>query len=192
MKKQLLALADAVKALQQPQQKPPEPAPKHDLVPVDRVTREEFNALTQLVYEQEGALGDVAKRISQSGMDRYVVNLRGAMEVPEFRKELTEAVHDVIRQQGTLRIDNRSAVEHRLRVNGLQYLVPALGTIEVHVPVGTLTTELAGYEPPKNWTVGPPNYHQGITITRTAAPTVFIAPPVIVDAPVFGPPLIVY
>jgi hypothetical protein len=54
----------------------------------------------------------------------------------------------------------------------------------VDVPVGTLTTELVGYEAAKNWTVGPPNYHQGITITRTAGP-VFVGPPVVVDVPVF-------
>lgn len=151
------------------------------------VTRAEFDALAQLVYEQEGAMGDIARRIAQGGGEKYVVDLRSAMAVPQFREELSDAVHDVIRRSGTLRIENRAGIDHRLLVNGREYRVPALRSIDIEVPAGTLTTELVGYEPAKNWTVAAPDYFQGITITPQATPTVYVEPPVFV-----GPPVIVY
>ncbi len=188
VQKQLQALAEAVKALQQST-----PAPQTDQVPVDRVTREEFNGLAQIVDEQMRALGDIATRVGQPGTDKYVVNLRGLMQVPEFRDELAGAVHNAIRRRGMLRVENKSAVEHRLLVNGTAYRVPALRTVEVDVPAGTLTTELVGYEPPKNWNVGPPNYRQAITITPTGATPVYVGRPAIVDTPVFySPPVILF
>jgi hypothetical protein len=187
LQEQLRTLAGAVKALQQSG-----PAGQDQLVPVEQVSRSEFDALAQLVYEQVGALGDIARRISEEG-DKYVLNLRSAMAVPQFREELTEAVHDVIRRRGTLRVENRTAVEHRLLVNRTEYRIPAMRTLALDVPVGTVTTELLGYERPKNWTVSPPHYHQRITITRTAPPAVFVAPPVVVEPPIYvGPPVVLY
>jgi hypothetical protein len=213
LEKSLRSLIEAVQASEQPSvaakaklvpvkpaTNPPEPptgvaeaAAEVPAPAADSVTRAEFDALAQLVHEQVGALGDIARRISEGGMDQYVLNLRSAMAVPQFRDELANAVHDVIRQRGTLRVENRSGIEHRLLINGSEHRIPALRIVEIDVPVGTLTTELVGYEAPKNWTVGPPNYQQAITITPRPTPAVYVEAPVMVDSPAFiGPPVILY
>jgi hypothetical protein len=161
--------------------KPAPDAPPAPSATVD-VTRAEFEALAQLVYEQESAMGDIARRISEGTADKYVVDLRSAMALPQFREELSEAVHKVIRRRGTLRVENKSSVEYRLLVNGTEQRIPALRSVDIDVPVGTLITELLGYEAAKNWTIGAPDYLQGITITP-AAPPVFVEPAVYVEWP---------
>ncbi len=56
----------------------------------------------------------------------------------------------------------------------------------IPVPVGTLTTELVGYESPKNWTIGPPNYAQDIRIWRRVITPVIVEPPSQIIYPVYA------
>jgi len=102
---------------------------------------------------------------------------------PQFRQEVTDAVHETMRQQGTVRVRNEMGTSNTLLVNGQRYSIPPYSTVEINVPVGTLTTELPGYESPKNWTIGPPNYTQSIDIRPKYNPVVIVEPPRFVYPP---------
>lgn len=110
---------------------------------------------------------------------------------PEFRQEVSDAVHETMRQQGTLRVRSEMSTGTNMLVNGRTYYIPPYATIEIPVPVGTLTTELPGYEAPKNWTIGPPNYTQAIDIRPKSSPLVIVEPPPIVYAPVVVGPTVI-
>jgi len=127
--------------------------------------KKQVEELKQILYDQRTMLGDLAKAApDRSGRESYVVNIKGQMPNSTFRRELGDAVNEVMRKQGTLRIQNDMTTAQYLRVNGVEYRIPPSASIAVEVPVGTVTTELAGYEPPKNWSVTPPNYFQQVNI----------------------------
>jgi hypothetical protein len=98
---------------------------------------------------------------------------------------------------GTVYVSNEMSSEQTLKVNGAYYRIPPHTTnyrIE-SVPVGTLTTELVGYESPKNWTIAAPHYQQRIKIAPDPAPAypqqrvvyrqIVDYPPVIEYSPVY-------
>jgi hypothetical protein len=122
------------------------------------------------------------------------LNLTSIMEKsPEGRRQVAQAVRDSMPQRGTLRVNNQMATGQYLLVNGRQEYIPAFTTTAIDVAVGTVTTELVGYEGPKNWTVGPPNYVQAIDIKPRPASPVIVGPPAYVSPPVYlGPSWIVW
>ena len=62
--------------------------------------------------------------------------------------------------------------------------VPAGETLVINdMPTGTFTTELVGWEAPRNWSIAPPTYEQ--TITIEPAPAARVAPSRVVYE---GPP----
>ena len=141
----------------------------------DQAVREQINQLWEHVLELETVQGQIAQEVAQAdGGTLLVPDIRGNMErSPQFREEVSNAVHDVLRQRGTLRIENQTGVGHTVRVVNLGrsvYIPPGGISDPIDIPVGTLSTELVGYEAPRNWNVGPPNYEQRIRITQTAAP----------------------
>jgi hypothetical protein len=128
-------------------------------------TQAEFNALRDRVYDQEVILANVAKKISQpGGADRYIVDIRGNLQNSTFRKDLADAVGDVLPRQGTLHIRNTMSTTQTITVNGQEYQIPAGDQLVVNVPVGTATTELVGFEAPRNWTISPPTNEERIVI----------------------------
>jgi hypothetical protein len=146
------------------------------------VTQEEFNKLQTWVYELSTVQGQIAKRVSRpDGEDAYVLSIMDNMQrSPEFRQEMDRAVHDSMRRQGTLAIENQMDTYQTVRVNNATYQVAPHGNLNLEVPVGTVTTELVGYEQEKHWTLGPPNYQIQIGIRPN------YAQPVYVDAPVYS------
>ena len=175
--------------------------------------------LVQVAIDQDAKLSAIAKRVSEGDTDTWVPDIRRAWVNPEFRQDMRRAVHGSMRRQGTLEIRNKTAVGHTILVNNSQqvYLGPGETRVVQNVPVGTVSTELLGYERPRNWTLGPPSYEQRIDITPTSPTRVVVArpvpahpplrtvySPVIVDRPVvvdpwvvvdppivFGPPVVV-
>lgn len=79
------------------------------------------------------------------------------------REEVREAVERSIRKQGTLSIENKMGTVQDILVNRVQYHVHAGATLNLTVPVGTVSTQLPGQRI-VNWTIGVPNYRQSISI----------------------------
>lgn len=79
------------------------------------------------------------------------------------REEVREAVERSIHQQGTLLIENKMGTVQDILVNRVQYRVHAGATLNLTVPVGTVSTQLPGQRI-VNWTIGVPNYRQSISI----------------------------
>ncbi len=192
---------------------PPATAPLVPLTPLappDRVTdsatreylettQHHINGLWDRVFELEQVQGQIAQGISRSdGETLHTMRLLGNMDdSPEFEQEVSEAVHRVLRRRGTLIIENQTEVGHTVRVvnTGRSVYIPRRQVSEpIDVPVGTVTTELMGYEGPRNWNVGPPSYEQRIRITQGAAsvrilnvtPLPLLAPRSYQWDPVFG------
>ncbi len=118
--------------------------------------------------EQRARLEQIAE---QDNAGNYVPAIRANMaKSPEFRQAMTAVVHEAMRREGTLRVQNQTGLGVHLRVNNdkTYYIAPYSTHPDITVPVGTLTTELVGYEPPKNWTIGAPHYFQQINITPSA------------------------
>jgi hypothetical protein len=120
--------------------------------------------LTDLVNDQR-AIVDAISGSDPSG--NRVLSLRANMrKSPQFAREVRDAVHDSMSRTGQLFIENQMGSSYELKVNGQYHNIPAYTrSYEVRgLHVGTLTTELVGYESPKNWTLAPPHYVQRIVI----------------------------
>lgn len=144
---------------------------------------ERLGALEDRVGEMDAVQGQIAGVIAEpDGQTLRVPNILGTMQKSsQFRAQVSEAVHEVLAQQGTLTIENQTNVWHQVRVvnNGRSYDVPPNGRSDpITVPVGTVTTELVNYEAPRNWTVGPPNYEQRVVIKPASTPigTIRVSP----------------
>lgn len=135
--------------------------------------------------EQRARLEQIAE---QDNAGNYVPAIRANMaKSPEFRQAMSAVVHEAMRREGILRVQNQTGVGVSLRVNNdkTYYIAPYSTHPDITVPVGTLTTELVGYEPPKNWTIGAPHYFQQINITPS--PTRVVVEPVAVLPSVWTP-----
>ena len=89
----------------------------------------------------------------------------------EFRDEFRTATEQSLPKPayGTLVFINNCPYPVTLRVNGTAYYtIYAFSSMEIRVPRGTATTELVGYEAPKNWFVGAPDFMQRIVINSNA------------------------
>ncbi len=204
LESQVGSLSEEVKTLREILEVAVQPSASRPLVPVqppenisDPATRdylettrqtingmwERLTGLEDRVGELDAVQGQIAGVIAEpNGQTLRVPNILGTMQKsPQFRAQVSEAVHEVLAQQGTLTIENQTNFWHQVRVvnNGRSYGIPPNGRSEpITVPVGTVTTELVNYEAPRNWTVGPPNYEQRIVIKPASAPigTIRVAP----------------
>jgi hypothetical protein len=157
----------------------------------------EYKVLAQQQIAEQGQILDAISRRDSTGSP--IPAIRSNMDNSrDFRREMSNAVHRSIRRQGTVTINNGTPSDQYLRVNHTEYRIPASSSRDVKVPVGTVTTELTGWEAPKNWTVGAPHYKQVINIRYkptarvVARRPVVMGPPVIVNSPVIvePPPLV--
>jgi hypothetical protein len=137
-------------------------------------------SLVQIAVDQDAKLGAIAKKVSQGGADTWVPDIRRAWENDEFRQDMQRAVHGSMGQQGTLWLHNKSTVGHTVIVNNNQhvYVGPGQDYAVRNLAVGTISTQLHGYESPRNWTLGPPNYEQHVDIIPNAPTSVVVARPV--------------
>lgn len=145
----------------------------------------QINEFRQQMSEQVNTLNDQAQQLRQivnaisrtDSQQRPILDINSSMQSQEFQRDLSGAVHSTLQREGVLEVTNQMTTPQYLRVNGQLITIPALNNVTIRVPVGTLTTELIG-EAPKNWTISPPNYKQGIIIAPRQPTTV--ASPVVV------------
>lgn len=133
-----------------------------------RQLRQEFlnqqERLNEQVRSQEQILSEIAVRDSQGNNTLALRNIMARS--PDFRRELGSAVHDSMRRQGFVVVSNHTAYHQRVRINGREELLPPYSkSAELPVNVGTVATQLVGYEGPRYWTVAPPNYRLELFIS---------------------------
>lgn len=166
---------------QQPPQESQQPTPAEEPKPAGQAqtpSQAEFEALRDRVYDQEVILANIAKRISQpNGPERYIVDIRGNLQNPTFRNELSDAVNEVLPRQGTLHIRNTMDTTQTLVVNRQEYRIAPGDRLTITVPVGSVTTELVGFEAPRNWTIAPPNFEERLVIGPSDAYHTFYRDP---------------
>lgn len=173
-------------------------AVKADVAAMNRVLAEQdaeirklkldFNRVTDSLHKQIGDQEAILRAISrQDSQGRYVPNMSANMDKsPELRQEMSDVVQRSLLHEGTLRVQNNTSTDQYLRVNSVDWRIPAFSVINIAVPVGTVTTELVGYESPKNWTVAAPSYLQVVDIIPTrpvwhsTGSSVIVGPPMIV------------
>lgn len=145
-------------------------------------------ALTKDLSNQNAQLREIVVQIGRQEGSIWVPAVRGNMErSPAFRQEMADVVHQTMPQQGTIRVNNQMGVLCQIRVNNqTTYDVPPFQSVDIRVAVGTVTTELVGYEQPKTWSISPPNYAQVINITPRQAPAVMIVGYDAFGAPVYA------
>ncbi len=109
------------------------------------------------------------------------------------REEVRDAVERSIRRQGTLSIENQMGTVQDILVNRVQYHVHAGATLNLTVPVGTVSTQLPGQRI-VNWTIGVPNYRQSISIkpryTAARVPSsssTWVSQPIYYETPIYDP-----
>lgn len=158
---------------QRASQEPQEPTPAGEAKPAGQAqtpSQADFDALRDRVYDQEVILANIAKRISQpDGPERYIVDIRGNLQNPTFRNELSDAVNEVLPRQGKLHVRNTMETTQTLVVNRQEYRIAPGDRLTVTVPVGSVTTELVGFEAPRNWTIAPPTFEERIVIGPSTA-----------------------
>lgn len=131
----------------------------------------------QTIERQEEFIAGISSRDS---LNNRVFSIMHTMRAsPTFRQEMAQAVRESLPSEGILRVENQVNAQYSLSVNGVQYRIPPLTTLDVRVPVGTVTTELVGQEAPRYLTVGAPQYLQRLLI-QPNFPSQVIGPPVIV------------
>lgn len=148
----------------------------------------DFDRVTDTVNRQIADQRRILEAIAQpDSRGAPILRLRPIMaESPDFRQEMSEAVNSSIKPQGIVRVGNEMSASHTIRVNGQNYTVGPNASIDIQVPTGTATTELVGFESPRNWSIGPPNYLQIIRIHPQAA-----TPVVVQRVEMVSPPLVV-
>lgn len=145
--------------------------------------------IRQTSVEQQIILDRISRRDSEG---RPILALNNIMESsPEFKQELSDAVHKTLKVSGSLVVRNKMTTSQILAINGKQEFIAPQTTARFDVPVGTLTTELVGQEAAKNWTVGAPTYLQEINIEPASVSRVIVNRPV-VQTPVYVEPPVVY
>jgi hypothetical protein len=157
----------------------PQPAPAGQQVqPLTLEERVEF--LERLTQNQQQQIEGLVDGTSPS--------------IRNMQTRLDEAEQALNRSTGTLYVRNNMASGYYLRINGKSKFFAPGEAPPMQVPAGTLITELEGYERPRNWTIGPPNFAQTIEINPRhttyrpaspppASPSVVVNPsvPVLVD-----------
>ena len=139
---------------------------------IDLLTRNQTElTANQRALQQVGQeLGTMLRQVvEQDGAGNAYVNIRSNMQQPQFREQMRTAVNESISDVGTLRVENQTGTTERLRVNGQDYYLAPFENRDITVPVGTVTTELVGYEAPKHLAVGAPRYRQRLVIRPTPA-----------------------
>jgi len=142
-----------------------------DVAEAQSELRTEFEQLkTQLDTVQEALHTKIAEQ--QQLLDAVVsddldgnayLRLDSSMENPDFRKQMSKAVHESIQDDGEFVVTNKMDGIQWIIVNGQQVVIEPQKQKTLKVPVGTVTTQLPG-QILQNWTIGAPSYRQAIDI----------------------------
>lgn len=171
------------------------------------VTRDEFQPMQDTVKDQGAQLQTLTDRLDNlvsEAVDRLakqqqildaiahidsqgaaIPNISGNMaNSSEFRDEMSRAVNESIKGEGQFVVVNKMAAEQDVTVNGQQHRVMPGATLTLKVPVGTVTTRLAGQDI-DNWTVTAPNYRQSVDIVPRSTSSVEVYRPAYVESEVY-------
>ena len=120
-----------------------------------------FSKLTDQDAKQQSIL-DAISATDENG--EIYITLNSIMKKSATaRHEVQRAVEQSIRSEGTLSIVNEMGTSQDIIVNHIQHHVHAGATLNLTVPVGTVSTQLPGQDI-VNWTIGVPNYRQSVSI----------------------------
>jgi hypothetical protein len=118
---------------------------------------------------------------THTGSGQAVPDVLGAMQDGATATAVSDAVRRAMPRQGRLLVTNRMGQAYTLLVNGRdRWRIPPTAEDNpavIPVPVGTVSTELEGYEEPRHWSVSAPDFEQRIDIGPSRR-TVAITPPV--------------
>lgn len=105
-----------------------------------------------------------------------------------FKQEMTDAVHEALRSRttGTLVLNNRTQQTRQVAINRTTYYLDPGESRTVEVPVGNVTTQLAGGST-RNWTLGAPDYRLSLDVVPVTEPTTVQRPVEAVPAPISVP-----
>jgi hypothetical protein len=136
----------------------------------------EVPKLRVMVEDADKKLNQVARTIDEGrGSPVVVPDILGSFEKSAvYQKQVQDVVHAVTQEGGALRVVNKLPSTQHLKVNGRSVWLRPMEEVTLKVPLGTLTTELVGYEGPKRWDIAPPNYSQEIEIVPKPLPPVVI------------------
>ena len=161
-----------------------------DLIELLKKTRDD---LTDDLNNQHNQQQDILDKIATTDDNGEIyLTLNSIMKKSATaREEVREAVERSIRQQGTLSIENKMGTAQDILVNRVQYRVHAGATLNLTVPVGTVSTQLPGQRI-VNWTIGVPNYLQSISInpryTAARVPidsSTWVSQPIYYETPIY-------
>jgi hypothetical protein len=162
---------------------------------IDQLLEARLKRLEARVEALEGTVGDVWRE--QNDLSVAV----GEITVDSDGQRLlrSEAIQAALPKVGEVVIRNNMDAPYYLNINGVRRFVPAKTERKYDVPTGTLTTELVGYEPPKNWVIGVGNNFQQIVEINPTPPGHTTYRPVynsdsttVVNSPVVAQPPVVY
>jgi uncharacterized coiled-coil protein SlyX len=131
----------------------------------DDVMREEFQEIRKDLKDVEATLAKLAGTASEQN-ERHVL-------APTSMKETAKPV---LPQYGTLRVVNRMRTAQNVKVNQTSFAIPALSTQDLNVPFGTVTTELVGHEPAKQFSLKAPVTLQQLVIAAEPVQTTVASP----------------
>ena len=125
-----------------------------------------IDGLNTLVNQQDDAIRKIVEKIGKpTSAGDWIPDLSRIGNSPEGRNDLLRAMQGAMPRYGELVVENRMGRDYDILVNGRAYHVRAYETTRpIPVRVGTVTTELAGYELSKNWVITAPNWRETIII----------------------------
>lgn len=134
--------------------------------------QDEIRKLTNVVVDNRARISQITKAVGPVGSP-YTLDLKGLMNTrPAFREEMKDAVQRSLDRFGTLEVENRMGTSQLLRINQRDEWIPPYSARTFEgLPVGTLTTELVGYEAAKHLTITAPTYRQRLVIAASPRPT---------------------
>ena len=143
---------------------------------LSEMTRQ-LEELQSQFQDQVARQGEILASISSADGDQTILPLTAIMDrSPKFTQDMTDAVHRVIKNEGTFTIENKTSTYRRVFVNRAEYGVQPGATLSLKVPTGTVSTQIDG-EGLKTWAVGAPNYAQKVEIVPTTSRvTTYYAP----------------
>jgi len=140
--------------------------------------RDKLGELTSKINAQLDEQRQILEAISaRDSTGSYFLRLDNIMSSSTVgREQLSRAVEESLRRSGTFKIENQMGYDQHILVNRVQYRVLAGGTLNLDVPIGTVTTQLPGQKI-VNWTITAPDYNETIQIIPTHTTYRPVAPP---------------
>lgn len=140
--------------------------------------RAELDQLQSQFSEQLALQQKILNQISAQDGEGYIPRLSANMKTSSaFKQDMTDAVHEALKSRttGTLILNNRTNDTRQVTINRSTYLLNPRESRTFEVPVGPVTTQLAGSSM-RNWTIQAPDYRLSLDVVPLADPTTVLRP----------------